>query len=110
MSTPIVGSLVSRYSLAIFFQSMGASGRIRHGRPTQHLSRTAPSVGLLPLRRRLESAAPRVSRGEPLHAAFMRGMPAYISAAWSPPVKPPAILVALCREPQASSTVNWIMP
>ena len=78
MSTPIVGSLVSRYSLAIFFQSMGALVESGMAADTAFI-RTAPSVSLLPLRRRLESAAPRVSRGEPLHAAFMRGMPSYIS-------------------------------
>jgi type II secretory pathway component PulF len=78
MSTPIVGSLVNRYALAIFFQSMGAL--VESGMPADAaFAKTAPSVGLLPLRRRLESAAPLVSRGEPLHEAFGRGMPAYIA-------------------------------
>ena len=78
MSTPIVGSLVNRYALAVFFQSMGAL--VESGMPADAaFARTAPSISLIPLRRRLESAAPLVSRGEPLHEAFGRGMPAYIA-------------------------------
>jgi len=78
MSTPIVGSLVNRYALAVFFQSMGAL--VESGMPADEaFIRTAPSIGLVPLRRRLASAAPKVSRGEPLHEAFGKGMPAYIA-------------------------------
>ncbi len=78
MSIPIVGSLTNRYALAVFFQSMGAL--VGSGMPADEaFIRTASSIGLIPLRRRLESIAPKVSRGEPLHEAFGKGMPAYIA-------------------------------
>ncbi len=78
MSSPIVGSLVTRYALAVFFQSIGAL--VSSGMPADKAFRqTAPSIGMLPLRRRMEEAAPSVNRGEPLHGVFERGMPAYIA-------------------------------
>ena len=78
MSTPIVGSLVNRYALAVFFQSMGAL--VGSGMPADEaFIKTATSISLVPLRRRLASAAPKVSRGEPLHEAFGKEMPAYVA-------------------------------
>ncbi len=73
---PIVGKLVSHYSLALFFQSFGAMTEAGIPADIAYEKATA-SVYLLPLRGRLDKFTALIRAGEKFHV-IARDMPAYV--------------------------------
>jgi type II secretory pathway component PulF len=75
---PIIGELIERYSLAVFFHSMGAlteSGMAADAAFEEAII----AVGLLPLRDRLAGSIKIVVHGGSLASVFADGMPRYIA-------------------------------
>lgn len=73
---PVIGKLVSDYSLVLFFQSFGAM--IEAGIPADiAYEKAAASIHLVPLRRRLEAFVQPIRAGEKFHI-IAQSMPAYV--------------------------------
>ncbi|MCX6715852.1 MAG: type II secretion system F family protein [Candidatus Taylorbacteria bacterium] len=78
MYVPIIGNLVSQYSLALFFQSFGAM--IEAGISSDiAYEKAVSSIYLIPLRNRLEKFAGSLRGGEKIHI-IAENMPAYIES------------------------------
>jgi type IV pilus assembly protein PilC len=75
---PILGSLIDRYALAVFFQSMGALTESGMAADLAY-EKAIAAISLIPLRRRLEVTRQDVTRGGSFGAIFAKGMPSYIA-------------------------------
>jgi len=76
---PVVGGVLTDYHLALFFQSLGAS--VESGIPLDAaFDRTAATISLLPLRRKLGALTPAIGRGEAVSRLCARVMPPYVTA------------------------------
>jgi type II secretory pathway component PulF len=76
---PIAGSLIRKYSLAIFCQSIGALVESGEGTDSA-FCKTAAAVGFIPLQTRLMARSSMISRGDPLSDALKNDAPAYVSS------------------------------
>lgn len=75
---PIVGGIMSRYALALFFQSFGAL--VESGMPADAAyAKAASSIELIPLRRSLEGKTETIMHGEPIYEAFAENAPPYVA-------------------------------
>ncbi|MGC9605824.1 MAG: type II secretion system F family protein [Minisyncoccia bacterium] len=75
---PVVGGIMSRYALALFFQSFGAL--VESGMPSgAAYGKAASSIGLIPLRRSFEEKTRTIMRGGPIHEVFKENVPPYVA-------------------------------
>jgi len=73
---PIIGSLVCKYALTIFFRSVGAL--VESGMPAEiAYESSASAVSLIPLRRSLMGRAEALKRGEPMNGILPASAPPY---------------------------------
>lgn len=77
LKIPIVGGMIERYTLALFFQTFGALVQSGVLADVAYV-RSVSSISLLPIRGLLERRTEGILRGQKFHTVCYKGMPSYV--------------------------------